>query len=199
MRTTELEGKMGSEKVQFQTNIPVEVALKYGAGKDVTGQYGDQVLYTLADGRVMYVPPIVKKKIEEAGIARGELFTITKAERRNGTRRTIEWLVATDASGSAKSAPATQQTNGGPQPSPSNGAGTVASHRSSQENRKTIPPSDPKGFLATGQGQSLLQAFSAAIDLTASMERYASGCGMQLQFTSSDVREIGLSIYGAGK
>jgi hypothetical protein len=54
-----------SDKVQFQTNIPVEAALKYGDGKEVNGQYGDQVLYTLTDGRVMYVPPIVKMKNSE--------------------------------------------------------------------------------------------------------------------------------------
>ena len=78
-----------SEKVQFQTNVSIDVALKYNDGKEVTGQYGDQVLYTLTDGRVMYVPPIVKKKIDELGIGRGELFTITKAEKKNGTRRTI--------------------------------------------------------------------------------------------------------------
>ena len=83
-----------SDKVQFQTNVPVEVALKYNDGKEVNGQYGDQVLYTLTDGRVMYVPPIVKRKIDELGIGRGELFTLTKAEKKNGTRRTIEWLVA---------------------------------------------------------------------------------------------------------
>jgi hypothetical protein len=51
------------EKVQFQTNVPVEIALKFESGKDVTGQYGDQVLYTLTDGRVIYVPPIVRKQI----------------------------------------------------------------------------------------------------------------------------------------
>ena len=83
-----------NQKVQFQTNVPVEVALKYNDGKEVNGQYGDQVLYTLTDGRVMYVPPIVKRRIDELGIARGELFTLTKAEKKNGTRRTIEWLVA---------------------------------------------------------------------------------------------------------
>ncbi|MBV9613715.1 MAG: hypothetical protein JO091_14670, partial [Acidobacteriaceae bacterium] len=81
------------EKVQFQTNVPVEVALKYDDGKEVTGQYGDQILYTLTDGRVMYVPPIVKKKIDEAGITRGELFIITKAEKKNGTRRSVEWVI----------------------------------------------------------------------------------------------------------
>jgi hypothetical protein len=97
-----------SEKVQFQTNIPVEVALKYNDGKEVTGQYGDQVLYTLTDGRVMYVPPIVRKKIDEAGIGRGELFRITKAERKSGTRRTIEWVIGTDGSAGAKTGEHTQ-------------------------------------------------------------------------------------------
>src|SRR5260370_15931685 len=101
-----------SEKVQFKTNVSIEVALKYNDGKEVTGQYGDQVLYTLTDGRVMYVPPIVKRKIDELGIGRGELFTITKAEKKNGTRRTIEWVVATDASGDRKTQSRVQQPNG---------------------------------------------------------------------------------------
>jgi hypothetical protein len=86
--------------------------LKYNDGKEVTGQYGDQVLYTLTDGRVMYVPPIVKKKIDELGIGRGELFTITKAEKKNGTRRTIEWVVATDGSGDRNPQRRAQQPNG---------------------------------------------------------------------------------------
>ena len=43
-----------SEKVQFQTNVSIDVALKYNDGKEVTGQYGDQVLYTLTDGRQSY-------------------------------------------------------------------------------------------------------------------------------------------------
>ena len=101
-----------SEKLQFQTNVPIDVALKYNDGKEVTGQYGDQVLYTLTDGRVMYVPPIVKKKIDELGIGRGELFTITKAEKKNGTRRTIEWVVATDGSGDRNPQRRAQQPNG---------------------------------------------------------------------------------------
>ena len=101
-----------SEKVQFQTNVPVEVALKYNDGKEVTGQYGDQVLYTLTDGRVMYVPPIVKKKIDELGIGRGELFTITKAEKKNGTRRTIEWVVGANDGGDRKPQTRAQQPNG---------------------------------------------------------------------------------------
>ena len=181
-----------SEKVQFQTNVPIDVALKYNDGKEVTGQYGDQVLYTLTDGRVMYVPPIVKKKIDELGIGRGELFTITK---KNGTRRTIEWVVGTDESGDRKpqrrdqqpngTAPAQRRGGGGPAPANNNG-------------RRPSSLSDAKGFLVTGHGQFLLQALAAAVDVASATERYAAACGLGLQFTSEDLREIGLSIYATG-
>jgi len=182
-----------SEKVQFQTNVSIDVALKYNDGKEVTGQYGDQVLYTLTDGRVMYVPPIVKKKIDEFGIGRGELFTITKAEKKNGTRRTIEWVVGADGSGDRKPQRRDQQPNGTAPaqrrggPTPTNGN----CHRPSSL-------SDAKGFLVTGHGQFLLQALAAAVDVASATERYAAACGLELQFTSEDVREIGLSIYTTG-
>jgi hypothetical protein len=180
-----------SEKIQFQTNIPVEVALKYADGKDVTGDYGDQVLYSLTDGRVMYVPPIVKKQIQDLDIAKGELFTITKAEEKSGTRRTVKWLVTASAARAARSphangnAKSQRRTSGAAgAPAPANGNG----HK---------PPftGEPKGFLVTGRGQFLLQAFTAAVDVVAAAERYAAVSQLELRFTSEDVRAIGLSIF----
>ena len=194
--TPRLPGKEGemSDKVQFQTNIPVEVALKYGDGKEVNGQYGDQVLYTLTDGRAMYVPPIVKRRIEELGIGRGELFTLTKAEKKNGTRRTIEWLVAAGERGekppresvqAAKSERPAQQRNGAAVSGNGNG------QRANSNN-------DAKGFLVTNHGQLLLQSLAAAVDVATATERYAAASGVELQFTSEDLREIGLRIYTIG-
>jgi hypothetical protein len=184
-----------SEKVQFQTNVPIEVALKYDDGKEVTGQYGDQVLYTLTDGRVMYVPPIVKKKIDELGIGRGELFTITKAEKKNGTRRTIEWMVGANDGGDRKPQTRAQQRNGQVPAQRRGGAGSAPANGNSHR-----PGSlgEGKGFLVTGQGQFLLQALAAAVDVAAATERYAAVCGTELQFTSEDLREIGLTIYTSG-
>jgi hypothetical protein len=183
-----------SEKVQFQTNLPIEVALKYDDGKEVTGQYGDQVLYTLTDGRVMYVPPIVKKKIDELGIGRGELFTITKAEKKNGTRRTIEWVVGANYGGDRKPQTRAQQRNG---QVPAQRRGDVSAPANGNSHRPGSP-SEGKGFLVTGQGQFLLQALAAAVDVAAATERYAATCGTELQFTSEDLREIGLTIYTSG-
>ncbi len=182
-----------SDKVQFQTNVPVEVALKYNDGKEVNGQYGDQILYALTDGRVMYVPPIVKRKIDELGIGRGELFTLTKAEKKNGTRRTIEWLVAAGERGERETQIRDHQVTSRDR---SNGGGSEVVAGNGHPRRPSAS-SDAKGFLVTGRGQFLLQAFAAAVDAAALTERYATACGVELQFTSEDVREIGLRIYTA--
>src|SRR5215831_18827696 len=70
------------ERIAFQTNVPVTVALAYADGLPVEGRFGDQILYTLSDERVMYVPPVVRTKLIELGIQPREPFTICKAERR---------------------------------------------------------------------------------------------------------------------
>ena len=43
--------------LRFEANTPVQVALKFDGGRDVDGRFGPQVLYTLADGRLMYLEP----------------------------------------------------------------------------------------------------------------------------------------------
>src|SRR5579863_7803908 len=81
------------ERVVFETNVPVTAVLAYDDGIKVQGRYGDQVMYSLTDERVMYVPPIVRNKLVELGIRQGDPFSICKAERRDGNRRFIEWAV----------------------------------------------------------------------------------------------------------
>ena len=51
---------------------------------------GEQIMYTLIDERVMYVPPIVRNQLVDLGIQPGEAFTICKAERRQGNRNAIK-------------------------------------------------------------------------------------------------------------
>ena len=83
-----------TEIVGFEMNVPAEVALKYaGPGKHIEGRYGNRVMYTLADNRVMYVAPIVASRISDLGIQPGELFQVCKQERKQGQRKIIEWQV----------------------------------------------------------------------------------------------------------
>jgi len=100
------------EKVTFQTNVPVEVVLSYAAGKVMTGQYGDSLMYSLENDRVMFVSPVVGDRIGALGVNAGDALIITKAEIQTGTRKRIEWKVirAEGAGESSDASPAPART-----------------------------------------------------------------------------------------
>ena len=118
------------ERIGFQTNVPVTVALAYADGLQVEGRFGDQILYTLADERVMYVPPVVRSKLVELGVQPREPFTLCKAERKEGNRRFIEWQVNkqsnSDERPPSETPPVNGKTNGPDTPKPSNGQSAVS-------------------------------------------------------------------------
>ena len=89
------------ERVVFEANVPVEAMLAYPDGLKVQGRFGDQVMYSLTDGRVMYVPPIVRDNLVELGIRQNEPFAICRAERREGNRRFVDWVVQPEGSAAA--------------------------------------------------------------------------------------------------
>jgi hypothetical protein len=69
------------------------------------------------------VPPIVRKQIEDLRVGRSEPFTIITAEKKNGTRRTIEWQVAANGrTGSERKQESAEDsgrsTGGGPEKRP---------------------------------------------------------------------------------
>jgi len=78
------------KRVAFEANVPVTATLAYEDGLKVQGRFGDQVMYSLTDGRVMYVPPLVRDKLVELGIRQNEPFNICRAERREGNRRFVD-------------------------------------------------------------------------------------------------------------
>lgn len=82
-----------SEIVRFETNVPVEMALKFDEGKLVEGQYGDQIMCTLVDGRIVYLNPVVDEKRKRLGIRKGDPFAVCKREVKKGQRRSIEWQI----------------------------------------------------------------------------------------------------------
>jgi hypothetical protein len=164
------------ERIAFQTNVPVSVALAYADGVPVEGRFGDQIMYTLADERVMYVPPIVRSKLVELGIQPREPFTICKAERKEGNRRFIEWPVNKENNSDCLPPPETPkvngQTNGGPDaPKPSNGHAAVS---------------------------NLQQALASSIDAAIAAEQYAAAKGFSVRFGSEDLRAMALSLFIQG-
>jgi hypothetical protein len=83
-----------SDVLQFELNQPQEVAIRYTEPKVFDGQYGERCMFSLTDGRVMYVDPLTAARIKSLGVTPGEVFYIQKAK--NG--RLTEWSVFRDAS-----------------------------------------------------------------------------------------------------
>jgi hypothetical protein len=82
-----------NEVVKFPINTPVEVTLQFESGKPVEGRYGGQVMYSLLDDRVMYVPPYVEQRFQELAIGAGELLLLCKQSVKDGDRNRTEWSV----------------------------------------------------------------------------------------------------------
>ena len=163
------------ERIAFQTNVPMTVALAYPDGLQVEGRFGDQIMYTLTDERVMYVPPVVRNKLVDLAIQPGELFTICKAERKEGNRRFIEWQVKKDDTPNDQPPWETPQVNGN-----SNG----------HTNGRTRP--NPSNGHAVAHLQS---ALSSSIDAAIAAEQYAAAKGLSVRFGSEDLRAMALSLF----
>ena len=88
-----------SEKIQFQTNLPVELALQYLEGKPVDSQFGGvQHLFSTTDNRVFFVSEmvgnIIADQLKKLGVQKGEAIKIFKAEVTQGRgRKGIQWIV----------------------------------------------------------------------------------------------------------
>ena len=160
------------ERIAFHTNVPVTVALAYADGLPVEGRFGDQILYTLADERVMYVPPVVRSRLVELGIQPGEPFTICKAERKEGNRRSIEWQVNKESNSDerppSETPPVNGKTNGHDTSKPSNGHAPAS---------------------------QLQRALAASIDAAIAAEQYAAAKGFSVRFGSEDLRAMALSLF----
>ena len=189
---------MTNSILRFNTNAPVEVARRLDEGKRVEGRYGEQILYALEGDRVMYVPPVVAKQIRELGIRAREIFEICKAELREENKRWIEWRVKRieqprqpASSGNVPEAAA---------PGPNNDA---QNHRNGSTHQTPKPldlQAAPDGTLlpipVTGAGISAMDlALSGAAEIAQRVESRARLRNYSLQFTSEDIRAIGLTMF----
>jgi hypothetical protein len=92
------------DKVVFETNLPVEVCLARAEGKEVESRWGEEVLYNLADGRVMFVPPSVRDQLRKLDVKPGQRFHICKREVNDRGEACIEWMVSRNGTAQLPSA-----------------------------------------------------------------------------------------------
>jgi len=180
------------ERVVFGANVPVTATLAYADGLKVQGRFGDQVMYSLTDGRVMYVPPMVRDKLVELGVRQNEPFAICRAERREGNRRFVEWIVQADGSAApAQSTPAHSDTPGSPVNGDSGARGKANGNGNGNGNGKLASASPSSGIAEA----ALRAALTASIDAALAAEQYASAHGLSIRFGSEDLRAMALSLF----
>jgi hypothetical protein len=179
------------ERVVFEANVPVTATLAYADGLKVQGLFGDQVMYSLTDGRVMYVPPIVRDNLIELGIKQNEPFAICRMERREGNRRFVDWVVQPDGSAApVQSATAHSDTPGS---SVKGGGAHVKANGNGNGNgngKSASTPASPR----TAE-TALRAALTASIDAALAAEQYASAHGLSIRFGSEDLRAMALSLF----
>ena len=191
-----------ADKVEFATNVPVPVVLAYDDGREVEGKFGTQVMYSLEGGRVMYVPPVVQEQIRKLGIRKGEEFYITKSEVKNGTRRTIHWIVdANDSSEPLAAEPELPVAQPASRPAPPAAPAGVVPNGAAPTVRSAGPANGhgiiPCNGSTNGHARQevLLQSMLEAVRVAMTVERHAADSGWSLRFSSEDVRAIGLSLF----
>ena len=181
----------GDGILRFETNTPIEVALAYPDGKLVEGRYGDQVLYTLTDGRRMYVHPLVAKRIVDLGIGQEESFQICKRQVQNGSRKGIEWEVTR--------LEAEPQTTSAPQPVARPAAAPSAATKSATPMQTAsngkADGTTPQLNAGTVVASTMAGALVASIDALLLARDYALKHGWKVEFNEGDIRAVGSTIY----
>jgi len=188
--------------LRFQTNTPTEVALDSPQGTIVEGRYGDRVLFHLTDGRVMYVPPIVARKIEAQGIEPGEPFELCKTQVKNGRLRSIEWWLrrtpAESPDGESTDKPIEPPTdlesqlvqsiaaangiNGNHHPP------TASQHEATQNGPPQSEPSQPTPVT------KLEHALKTAISAAHNAERYGTDLGYVVRFDADAIKSMAITV-----
>jgi hypothetical protein len=180
------------EVVKFGIDTPVEVALRFETGKHVEGRYGEQVMYSLLDNRVMYVPSYVDQRIKELAIAAGEPLQLCKQAKTDGNRRWVEWSVRRAPQQPLPSANETAAADQVPS--------KAQNHRNGSTNGKA--DGAPQQALAvmpsqiTGAGITAMErALNGAAEIAQRVEGRAASNSYSLRFSNEDIRAIALTIF----
>jgi hypothetical protein len=207
---------MALQKIRFQTNVPLELSLKFTEGKLCDSQFGDpQYMFTTIDERVLFVAEKVAQKIHGMHLKPGEPIDVCKAEVDYGNgRKGIEWQIrrvgspegpqpdgtfAVPRVGASVPAPAPLAASSSPSPisQPSNNGN--GSRHNGNGHAPVAPPVNPPVDIHTGWAQFLLEQTQLLVDVFAATSRYASmNHGNQVK--AEDVRALLTTAFiGMGK
>jgi hypothetical protein len=194
----------------FHLNVPAEVILERPEGTLVQGRYGDRVMFSLADGRVMYVPPFVASKIQAEGAAAGERFQLCKTQVKKGSRRSIEWVVR--RLDPFKELACTTEPDSTEASRVANGSGTgpvLASEQEPETQLERDLRASIESVAASGNGNGhngphpnsqpapttkLEHALKTAISAAYNAERYGAELGYVVRFDADAIKSMAITV-----
>lgn len=201
---------MPLEPLKLQTNIPAEIALKFTTPRQYKSQFGDapRYMFTLTDGRVIFLSQFQASKIEALNPEPGECLIVCQREKSGNGRKFLEFEVQRAADASEAPAAARVQTMSKPgigvsaNPT-STGHGTLSVPKLNGGSNGTgngapasppAPPAAPHPATHHGTSQAILQTAEVLIDIMATSLKYSRDRYGEL-VTTDDVRAIVLSAY----
>jgi hypothetical protein len=181
------------DKVVFKMNVTEEVCLTHTEGKEIGGRREQQVMFDLADGRLMLVPKSVRDQIRKLEIKAGERFRICKLKVDDQAEECFEWTVNRNTANSAHLIHSAK--NGIPEPSRS----VAANHNGAASNASS--EAAPKKNGQARLSYIMQMALQGALDASKAVEAYAEDSGIidrngdPFRFTNADIRAIGLTMF----
>ena len=151
------------EVVEFAPNVAVTLALKYAQGKTISNQYGERIMYSLTDGRVMFLDLPVAAQIEALGINVRESFSITKrwSDQKDSAPKWEVARVHGEQPNGTLTLPATANTSHGGAASPKAPASAIAA----QPDRAMIRKPAASASLVD-EANSLVDAYAVVLERT---------------------------------
>jgi len=168
------------ETVEFSPNVPVLVALAYKEGKIVDTRFGQRVMYTLADGRVMFLDLDVAQKINEIEPKPRQPFYLRKEHsgKKGDLAHWRVWISPDPEVGEQRDGtfvvPSTPE-RASSAPAPASPAAPVSNPTPpSNNNGNHSKPPAPVPDLPAGWPQSLLARTTTLVDVYAAALAYSS-------------------------
>jgi hypothetical protein len=87
-----------SDIVRFEFNVPQQVSLKFAGPKIIQTKHGERAMFSLKDGRVMFLEPKVAESIAMLELHAGEPFYVAKRRERDRGDYWDVWRPADTAS-----------------------------------------------------------------------------------------------------
>jgi hypothetical protein len=189
---------MRREVIRFDAE-PVKVKLDKGphAGIECHGQYGIDWRYSVNNGKgLMYLPGEGREALVESGAAAGEDVAI----RRLAKGRWEAERIAPDLP--FPSQPETRQAEETDQPPPPRSATRALPERLFVRPEPQVasePPSPPEPVAlptaAATASQHMMSCYCVAVDVAVEVQEYARRKGINIAFTGSDIRAMGITVY----